>query len=935
MDFKQEIITAVKSKFAFIFPAALFFISGACGLLYQVVWTRKLVLLFGTTSYAVSTVLAVFFVGLGAGSLIGGRWADRCRRPLFLYGLFELIIGLWALLFIFTIDPSESLIVGVLRGWAGSRIAAVGIRTMLATAWLIVPVFLMGATLPLLAKFVVRDPAIRGRRIGALYSLNTFGAVAGCAATGFAILPALGYTRSTLLGAAANFAIGLLAMAFGRAASRDEVPAMEPETVGAEKSLPAGALLLCAFAICGACALAFEVLWTRLLTMVFIGTTYAFTTMLSTLLFGIAVGSAVASSLIDKRRDARAVFGVVVILIGAAAIAMLAVFAKLPGWLQQMQLDAGYDWDKLVRAKFILSFLVLFPPTFLSGMTFPIVVRAMTQTQGRLGRDVGILYSANTLGGVIGSMAGGFVIIPLLGTHCGILTLALILVVTGAVVLIAAADTSARRRAAFLAPALLLAAVAYAISPGDITQSLNNGYIPADQRLLFYTEGTEGSVAVSGPVDDDSGANRTLWINAVQATASIEKGVRMNRFQGVLPLMFDRDPKRVLFMCFGSGITAGTLGLYNYDRIDAVEICPEVLKAAPYFRTDNLDVIGNPRVKFHIDDGRNFLLTTPERYDVITFEPMPLAMAGVSTFYTRDYYRLCMERLAPGGLVSQWVPLHSLNPELVQSLTATFTSVFPEYCAWFINADMFLIGSNQPLAIDYSRAAQRLADPVIAKALHDCGFADVPEVVTCFFMGKDALRGYAQPGAIMTDDRPWAEFIAPKLMYERTVQDTLARIVPSFESPVPYLTEAGDDERAAVERRHLAKAHDLQGLIIYYGGTFGSEPEKHFKQALAVDPLDSNARYYLEEILLSRVKTFLRWQEPEKAITALTDALKYAEMPSLLLALGDIYYEAGDMPSARGCYTRYANAGGAQPQAIERAAKINSDLKNPPNSADK
>jgi len=918
---------------------AFFFVSGASGLLYQVVWTRKLVLLFGTTSFAVSTVLSIFFIGLGAGSLIGGRLADKSRaRPLFLYGLFEVLIGAWALLFIFGIDGAEAAVVGLLRGLSGPRAAGVAVRGLLSGAFLLVPVILMGATLPLLAKFVAGGSETgnnrRGRLIGILYSVNTFGAVAGCAATGFLILPALGYTRTTLAGAAANAAVGVLAMLL----SRLDAPAAAAEPDGTEPveqmqdKTPDFAVFLVVgvFALSGFCALALEVLWTRLLAILFLGTTYAFTTMLTTLLCGIALGSAFSSAVAVKRRHPVSVLGLIEILFGLSCILMLPVFADLPHRLEEMRREAGYDWAGMTRVTFVLSFLVIFVPTFLSGMTFPVVVKTLAGSRNRLGRDVGLLYSANTFGGVVGAIAGGYFIIPLLGAHAGILTLAFILIAAGLALVAACPTRGGWTKAAIAVTVAALAVVAVWRAPKDVSLALNDAYIPEDHAVIHYREGIEGTIAVSEPKDAPE-TDRVLWINAVQATCAIEKGVKMNRFQGVLPLLFDRDPKNVLFMCFGSGITAGTLGLYDFDRIDAVEIARDVYGAAHLFAADNFDVMNNERVNKIVDDGRNFLLTTPNKYDVITFEPMPLALAGVSTFYTEEYYELCLEHLAPGGLVSQWIPLHSLNPEVVRSLMATFIEVFPEYTAWFVNADLFMVGSNQPLRIDYAGANERLADARISAALQEVGFRDLVELFSSYLMGKENIDKFARGAPVMSDDRPWAEFIAPKLVYERTVDQSLAMLLPLRENPVDILRRdnlpqpEADTFVAALDKRFAARTKTLDGLALYYGGSFGTEPEKLFTAALDIDPNDFTAKYYLKEITLARVKTYVRWDEPEKAIAALSEALHYVrDNPELHLELGGLYYDRQQFDLAYLCYRSYAALGGKDTQALVRLKELHS-----------
>lgn len=931
MLFKKP-ASLVVSAFPFIAVLAFFFVSGACGLLYQVVWTRQFVLLFGAASYAVSTVLSVFFLGLGAGSLLGGRLADRVRRPLFVYGAFEIIIGLSALALIVLLRQGEAAVVEILRFSAGSRAMAIGLRALLALVFLIVPVTLMGATLPLLARFVAHESRRYAIRIGALYTLNTLGAVAGCALTGFVLIAHFGYTKTLWLGAAGNIGVGLAAMALDRLrGARDVVAAgaYGSEDQSAAAIFPAARpeVLLAAFALSGFCALALEVLWTRLLVIVFLGTTYAFTTMLATLLFGIAAGSAAASALAGRRWNASLALGLVEILFGLSCLAMLPLFADLPERLRQFQFASGYHWEQLVRAKFFLSASVLVIPSFFSGMTFPLAVRAFSAGRACLGEDVGALYGANTFGGVVGALTGGYVLIPLLGTHHGIVVLSWLLFAAGLAIIVSTPLRWHMVKAALAVccVALMAGAQAY-LAPGDVCQALNAGYVPASDTIHYYREGVEATVLVSEAKDARPGSDRTLWINAVQATATIEKGVKMNRLQGVLPMLFDRDPKRVLFMCFGSGITAGTLSLWDFDRIDAVEISRDVLQAAPQFAADNFNVAENPSVRFTIDDGRNFLLTTPNRYDVITFEPMPLALAGVSTFYTREYYELCLDRLAPGGLVSQWVPLHSLNTDVVRSLVYTFTEAFPEYCAFFVNADLFLIGSNEPLRIDYPRVVERLNRPTIAAALYAVGLSDVEEVLTSFFMGKSHIDAYARGGQTMTDDCPWAEFLAPKLMYEANVPSILAAITPHFESPVTMLDtgELPADEIQHVldrlERRARAKAHDLIALKEYYGGFIADQPAKLFIESLDIDPDDHNAQYYLKQIALSRAEFEIGGREPARAIAILEEALRYApNEPELHVMLGDVYFDQQQPEQARDQYRRYLELGGTLPRARDRA----------------
>ena len=859
---------ALRSGLVFCAVLAFFFTSGACGLVYQVAWTRELALLLGARAYAVSLVLSIFFLGLGMGSLWGGRLADRVPRPLLVYALFEVLVGLWAVAFLGLTGPAESVVIAALRAFEFSWFSGVLLRGAAAFVLLIVPVTLMGATLPLLARFVADDPALNGRRVGALYTLNTLGAMTGCFLAGFVLLQRFGYARTTLIAAGLNLAIGAGAAMLSRVRPAACSQPAAADTPVAELRRDLTGWLIAAFAVTGFTALALEVLWTRLLAMVFLGTTYAYTTMLTTLLCGLALGGLAGSAAVTRIRNAAGAAGM---LLGALAVAYLLTvswFAHLPAQFLAMQEGAGHDWDAEVRVKFILAFATMFPATFLSGALFPVLVRAVAQTAGRVGRDVGRLYGANTLGGVLGAAAGGFVLLPALGAQRSMEALALLPALAGLPLLLRCPVTSARvKSAAALVLVCGLGAVWMRL-PRDISGIINASYMPADHEVLYCREGVEGTVAVSQPKGEQGGTNRVLWINRVQATTSIERGVKMNRLEGALPLLFDRDPREVLFMCFGSGITCGTLALSRFDRIDAVEISPDVLAAAPYFARDNLGVTERKNVHFIIDDGRNHLLRTNLRYDFITFEPMPLAVAGVSAFYTREYYELCLSRLNPGGMVSQWVPMHGSSPDMVRSLARTFTGVFPEYCAFFVNADLFLIGSDQPLKLDFAAARRRLAVPELAQALAAVGLPDATEMMGCFVMDKPALAAFAEGGAEMTDDLPWAEYLAPKLVYAHRVPESLDLLKPRLTSPMVIMNTASLDAagQAAVERRHQSRVSDIVATRGYYGGlVMGTEALDGFIRSLRIDPANPTARYYLMQIATSQARLFLDWKERDKA----------------------------------------------------------------------
>lgn len=898
----------VRTATPFGLVLVFFFVSGACGLIYQVVWTRKLVLLFGTTAFAVSTVLSVFFLGLGIGSFWGGRLADTVRRPLLFYAACEVVMGLWAIAFVLGFDHVEAAIVEILRLVSTSRAAGVTVRAVLAAALMLVPVTLMGATLPLLAKTVARSEHRRGLAIGALYVLNTTGAVAGCLFAGLYGIEMLGYTRTTAVAAAANIAVGIFAMLLiGLFRPTTHRSSSRPVTQG--KTAPSALPAIAAFACSGFCTLALEVLWTRLLTLVFIGTTYAYTVMLASILCGIAVGSMIGAAVADRVRRPLFVFGLVECMTGLACLLTPAYIARLPDTVESIRGHFSATLSGPIALYLPAAFSILLVPTTLIGMTFPLAVRAVTR-QERLGGDVGLLYGVNTFGGVVGAIVGGYVLLPALGAHTGIVVLGLFLVSVGLVLAFADGVRYTTKTATGLVTALALYLV-YVQLPTDAGRALNRAYIPAEQQVVAYRDGVEGTVVVSEPEGNWTASNRALWINGVQATQSIQKGIRLNRFQGVLPFLFDREPREALLICFGSGVTAGTLA-HSDLQVTGVEISRDVLEMAALFAVDNWDALENPRLKMVVDDGRNFLLTREATYDIITFEPMPLVVSGVSTFYSVEFYELCRERLTPRGIVVQWMPLHGTNLNVLRSLIATFHHVFPECSAWFINADLFLVGSLEPLRIDYERARERYADPKIAAGLVAAGIPDLPELLSCYFMSTHGVRAFAAGAPIMRDDRPWAEFVVPRELDPRATGVSLAALRPYYENPAESLRvseSAADGEalRAILHRRSSARRLTLEGIEAVYAHGPMAHPEDYFERALEIDPNDYVARAYYREMLPQLFALLTRWEDYEAAEKLLARFSKNVpEAFEIWKFRGDLYTAMGDVTRAEEAYRQYA-----------------------------
>jgi spermidine synthase len=769
---------------------ALFFLSGACGLVYQVVWLRNLSLVFGTTTFAVSAVISSFMAGLGLGSYLSGRFLAHRGRALRLFGTMEIGVGLYALALPGLLSVAEGSFTRAVGGLGVSVYGESLLKLGLSFVVLLLPTCLMGATLPLLAEHTVERFGHLGTRVGRLYALNTLGAAAGCFAAGFAVIPMLGVMGTTWAAAALNFTVGGVALLLGR----ERAPAAPAET-GPE---PAGALpalyppetirwAIVAFAVSGFAGLGFEVVWTRLITLVFTGTTYAFTTMLSVYLLGIAAGSLAFGRVADRSRDPLRLFGLLEIGIGVSVLAMAQLFPRAEAWVARLVPALGGGWFGEAAAKFLVGAALLILPTFLFGTTFPVASRVAARSLAGLGATIGRLYAANVAGGIAGAVAAGFVLVPVIGSDHTLRLLCAALMILGLVLVAASPLATVRGKAAAAALSAAGVALALATRSSDVSQSIHRQWLTPGERIGFYREGVEGTVIVM-----ETPAVKRILVNGSQATNTGLVGMSINRLQGVLPFLFERLPGRVLAICFGSGMTFGTASEFPSARVDGVEISPQIIQAAPRFQRENFDVLHNPRFHLHLDDGRNFMLKSRDRYDAITMEPMHPAKTGVVNFYTSDFYALGRAHLEPGGVLSQWVPLYNLQPSDVRMLYRSFADSFPHVMVFLYGYDTFLIGSDRPLDLSAARYLGRMPSDRLRRDLTALSLDNPAHMLGTFLMGRDAVVRFAGTAPAVSDDRPLVEFTGPKSLNTDTIGANLKALIPFAEPATRYLgTEPG------------------------------------------------------------------------------------------------------------------------------------------------
>jgi len=779
---------------------ALFFVSGAACLILETVVRRLVGLYAGTEATATSLTLALFLGGLAAGAAAAGPWADRARRPLRLYALLEAGAGLTSAAAVALLAHGRDVLLAPVRACGPGALGDL-VTAGIVAAIVLPPATLMGGTLPAIARYAVDEASRIVTPVARLYAINTLGAAVGAAVAGFVLFEALGISETGYLGAALSLAASGAAIAAGRG-----LPAADPARTRASAPARAGDVaapgvaLACA-ASCGIAALGYEVIWTRLLAVPLRSYAYSFSLMLALLLLGIVAGAALAG------RHERASPRVLAMLawaqiLGAAWVA--ASVAWLPWVLRPAAEGSGFGaflWNGLLRAT-----PVVLPPTLASGLAFPLAIGLYVAAPGRAASGIGRLYAANTAGAITGALAAALLLMPSLGASRALALLAAIGAAGGAVAAAALPRGRAARAAAIavLGACLLAAAATPTRLAAAFSRPARDGE-DASQRL-YFAEGANDTVSVVrrsyGFKDPDA---KSMIVNGIAMTATVKPVWRYMAAEGHLPALH-APPGRALVVCVGTGITLAAVASHRtVDAVDAIDLSGAVLGALPVFRRENEGVAENPKVRLARADGRHHLATTPLRYALITLEPPPPVVAGSVHLYTLDFYELCKRRLAPGGVLAQWLPLHAQSEASARAVARTFLDAFPHAALWLPSIrDAVLIGSEAPLHLDPSRLLAAYADPA-TRANLAAAYLETPEALLgTYLLDRDGIARWSAGADRITDDRPSMEFF---LRYGRTMSDreigALVDVPPGSLSAMlgdgapPGLLEAARAARAA------------------------------------------------------------------------------------------------------------------------------------------
>jgi spermidine synthase len=778
------------SRSTIVLIGMCFVLSGATGLIYEVLWARMLGLVFGATTLAVSTVLAAFMGGLALGSALAGRFAQRIRKPLSVYGGMEILIALYALLvpFLFRwIDHVYALIWQQLQpGYFTFSLW----RFFLSGVVLLVPTTLMGATLPVLAAALMRSSGRDSNSVTRLYACNLAGAILGTLAAGFVLLPWLGVRTTIAVAAALNVVVGMIAIFLQRRAqSQAEVAEkLEDSVVEVDGH---GFWFFAAF-VSGFVTIGTQVSWTRVLTMIIGSSTYAFSIVVALFLIGLAIGAWIVARK-DRSRSMRSTILVVEVLTALSLVLSLLVLNKIPGLLINLGLRLQVaSWSGLLALQILSATLLILVPAVLMGMVMPLVlVWAGSEGKKAVAR-VGRSYAINTVGAIAGAFLTGFILIPKASTRFTLLFAATCCLIVAGVAYrpVYSGGDPALKRSLAIGLTFVFVIVLFIVAPRMNIADLSIGAYDSLVRVIAQTrEGVKEDDAAAGSNVHEllmyqEGPTATVSVRRDQDTVSMAINGRTNASDsiydmptqvmlGQLPLLIAPRIDNGLIIGYATGITVGAMLQSPIQSVTCVELERGTVAGSEFFNHINNRPLDDPRTNLIIDDARTFLRVTPNRYDMIVSEPSHPWVPGVANLFTQEFFELGRQRLSDDGIWVQWVQIYQLSTESLRSVLATYQKVFPHVLVFRVGGlnkgkDLLLVGSNRPLNLD--RLAERLEDPHIAAELARVDLKSEADVRGWFVCDESKLVPAVAGAKINTDDNMHIEMTVPREAFRPLMQ---------------------------------------------------------------------------------------------------------------------------------------------------------------------
>ena len=764
------------------------FISGASALVYQLIWVRLLGLVFGVSSFAVATVVAVFLLGLGLGSYFFGRWSERARDPLRIYLYVELGIAATSLIAYLVIEALP--VYRYLYEYAYNNLGFYGLsvaRLLLSTLVLLPPVFLIGGTMPLLVKYFLRDPAHLGSSFSRIYYLNTLGACAGALLTGFVFVRYFGVIGTLMIAVSGNLLVALI-IALSKRDTGDARPA-------ASEQRPPYSYMLVFLFLTGFISLSYEMLWVRILSTYGLSTSQAFALILAGFLLGFSVGAWVVARTVDRRQDLEAWFSAVSIVTAFSGAVVLLLFRKFEAITLLLSDATPLGHLTLGMA---LAFTVSFIPAVFMGILFPLGVRIYAHDIDRIGAKAGNTFFSNTLGCVLGSLLTGFVLIPFVGmwnTTLLLINLSLLI----AVAFLLRGRQPARAQWVSL---LVVAAVANLFVFAD-SKTFHAELKGRDLRtpaegfdVIYYAEGLSGTVTAV-----ERGTYRGLFVDGQNVSGTDPVLLADSKMLAHIPLLLAREPDVALTVGYGTGTTSGSMLLHDVD-VHAVEIEDKIIEAAPLFSKVNYESFADPDLTIVMDDARNYIDTTNEEFSVIVTDVTNLKYKRNPYLYTREYFEIMRDALSEDGVAAAWLPVGGLSFEDLRTLIATFDGVFPYTTAWYFTQFpthfIVLVGTPEPTRVNLEELQE--TNEGVERDLLGLGVDNVYELASMLLLGESDIDLLVNGAPIHTDNRPILEYSDMDLYNVVDVAPNLGQLLDFQQEDLLEYFVGNEDQLAELER---------------------------------------------------------------------------------------------------------------------------------------
>ncbi len=819
-----------------------FLLSGMTALIYENVWEKFMSLFLGASAYSHAIVLGAFMLGLALGSYIFGQVVEKSRRPLHLYCWLEVGIGIYAVLFPWLVELGEWLYIH-LQTAASPSYQTLGLKMLISLAIMTPPATLIGGTFPVMSKYLVCTHADRGRDLSRLYWINCLGAVLGCLLAGFYLIAVWGLVTTLQMAAAINLLIGISNFLLPH-------PRLELEMTPQGENVPSGSqpsftpiqltLLVVVAFLSGYTAMLYEVVWIKILSSVLGTSVYSFALMLAVFIFGLALGSWSISWYIDRLRNPIAILILFEFAIMIAIGVTLPIYDRLPfifHYFSHSLVHNQMTYHLFVGFQAMLCALLMIPFCYFSGMILPLISVCFLSSMDRVGAKIGRIFAWNTLGTIIAALSTGLLLIPVIGTFNAVIVG--LGINAGIIILMTyySGQRDSRRWAYGLAAVSLLASIFLLVPKfnphvyiSSVFRHLTNmsfasyadfkDYYEHNYTILSHREGVTATVTVT----QNSEGNRSLFINGkADASTGIDGDLITQTLLGFLPTVLKPNKKSALVIGIGTGNTAYMCALpATMERVDAVEISPDVVAALPLFADVNHDLIDNPKVAIHVEDAKTFLNLDRHGYDIIVSEPSNPWIAGIGNLFTRDFYQQIHRQLNPDGIFMQWVQAYETSDDIIISILATLRQVFPHLDIWYCAEKDILITCYKDAPLHLNAAASRDYFNQVKNEIAYTNLQNFEELLLMHVANESIVDLYLAPRSprINTDLHPYIEYAAPKLLF-------LPATITSID---------------AMDQRLRSRSHSRYPFLPFFVNTTVDEYFSYFRHLFAVNPLTLRVR---------------------------------------------------------------------------------------------